>query len=461
VPKLQDAIAAISTPPGEGGIAIVRLSGNKVIETVDKLFKPFRRDVELVKRPSHTLTLGWIIDEEGNPLDEVLVSIMREPHSYTGEDVVEINCHGGTLPARRVLERVLQMGIRLAEPGEFTRRAFLNGRLDASQAEAVIDIIRAKTDKAMQIAMRRLQGSTSRLVQQMEDELVLINAMVEASLVFPDEVGEPDYEEIKEKLEKIIAQLEHMLEAARRADIYRQGITVAIAGKPNVGKSSLLNALLRKERAIVTNIPGTTRDIIEDWLNIRGIPVKILDTAGIRDTEDIVEQIGVQRSREVIQQADLIIFLLDVTTGITPEDQYIYESIADGKVIVLVNKEDLEDKKVREEELQQMFPDIPVIRGSVKEEIGLEELESLIEQMVLAGGLNSDDLEMVVNLRQKQSLAAARQHLQDVLDTLQQVPLDCLGVDLQGALEALGEVTGKNLKEEVIDRIFHEFCIGK
>jgi len=458
---LQDAIAAISTPPGEGGIAIVRLSGNKVIETVDKLFKPFRRDVELVKRPSHTLTLGWIIDEEGNPLDEVLVSIMREPHSYTGEDVVEINCHGGTLPARRVLERVLHMGIRLAEPGEFTRRAFLNGRLDASQAEAVIDIIRAKTDKAMQIAMRRLQGSTSRLVQQMEDELVLINAMVEASLDFPDEVGEPDYEEIKEKLEKIIAQLEHMLEAARRADIYRQGITVAIAGKPNVGKSSLLNALLRKERAIVTNIPGTTRDIIEDWLNIRGIPVKILDTAGIRDTEDIVEQIGVQRSREVIQQADLIIFLLDVTTGITPEDQYIYESIADGKVIVLVNKEDLEDKKVREEELQQMFPDIPVIRGSVKEEIGLEELESLIEQMVLAGGLNSDDLEMVVNLRQKQSLAAARQHLQDVLDTLQQVPLDCLGVDLQGALEALGEVTGKNLKEEVIDRIFHEFCIGK
>ena len=458
---MQDAIAAISTPPGEGGIAIVRLSGNKVIETVDKLFKPFRRDVELVKRPSHTLTLGWIIDEEGNPLDEVLVSIMREPHSYTGEDVVEINCHGGTLPARRVLERVLQMGIRLTEPGEFTRRAFLNGRLDASQAEAVIDIIRAKTDKAMQIAMRRLQGSTSRLVQQMEDELVLINAMVEASLDFPDEVGEPDYEEIKEKLEKIIAQLEHMLEAARRADIYRQGITVAIAGKPNVGKSSLLNALLRKERAIVTNIPGTTRDIIEDWLNIRGIPVKILDTAGIRDTEDIVEQIGVQRSREVIQQADLIIFLLDVTTGITPEDQYIYESIADGKVIVLVNKEDLEDKKVREEELQQMFPDIPVIRGSVKEEIGLEELESLIEQMVLAGGLNSDDLEMVVNLRQKQSLAAARQHLQDVLDTLQQVPLDCLGVDLQGALEALGEVTGKNLKEEVIDRIFHEFCIGK
>lgn len=458
---MQEDIAAISTPPGEGGIAIVRLSGSQVIETVDKMFRPHRQEVRLAERPSHTLTLGWIIDEEGDTLDEVLVSIMRGPRSYTGEDVVEINCHGGTLPARQVLERVLRAGIRLAEPGEFTRRAFLNGRLDASQAEAVIDVIRAKTDKAMQIAMRRLQGSTSRLVQQMEDELIHINAMVEASIDFPDEVGEPDYEEIHEKLEQVIAQLDHMLEAARRADIYRQGITIAIAGKPNVGKSSLLNALLRKERAIVTNIPGTTRDIIEDWLNIRGVPVKILDTAGIRDTEDIVEQIGVQRSREVIQQADLIIFLLDVTTGITAEDQYIYESIADGKVIVLVNKEDLEDKRVSEQELQQMFPGIPVIRGSVKEEIGLEELENLIEQMVLAGGLNSDDLEMVVNLRQKQSLATARQHLQEVLVSLQQVPLDCLGVDLRGALEALGEVTGKNLKDEVIDRIFHDFCIGK
>ncbi|HQA07524.1 MAG TPA: tRNA uridine-5-carboxymethylaminomethyl(34) synthesis GTPase MnmE [Syntrophomonadaceae bacterium] len=461
MPKLQDSIAAISTPPGDGGIAIVRLSGNKVINTVDMLFKPFRQEVQLEKRPSHTLTLGWIMDEDGKPLDEVLVSIMRGPHSYTGEDVVEINCHGGTLPARRILERVLQSGIRLAEPGEFTRRAFLNGRLDASQAEAVIDVIRAKTDKAMQIAMRRLQGSTSRLVQQLEDELIQINAMVEASLDFPDEVGEPDYEEIGEKLEQIIAQLDHMLEAARRADIYRQGITVAIAGKPNVGKSSLLNALLRKEKAIVTSIPGTTRDIIEDWLNIRGIPVKILDTAGIRDTEDLVEQIGVQRSREVIQQADLIIFLLDVTSGITVEDQYIYENIANGKVIVLVNKEDLEDKKVTEQELQQMFPEVPVIRGSVKEEVGLEELESLIEQMVLAGGLDSDDLEMAVNLRQKHSLMTARQHAQEVLVSLQQVPLDCLGVDLRGALEALGEVTGKNLKDEVLDRIFHDFCIGK
>jgi tRNA modification GTPase len=458
---VQDDIAAISTPPGEGGIAIVRLSGSNVIEKADRMFKPYRQGVQLRQRPTYTMTLGWIIDQEGQPVDEVLVSLMRTPHSYTGEDVVEINCHGGTLPARRVLERVMQEDIRLAEPGEFTRRAFLNGRLDASQAEAVIDVIRAKTDKAMEIAMRRLQGSTSRLVSQLEDELIQINALVEASLDFPDEVGDPDYDELQERLEQVVHQLDHMLEAGRRADVYHAGITVAIVGKPNVGKSSLLNALLKKERAIVTNIPGTTRDVIEEWLNIRGIPVRILDTAGIRVTEDTVERIGVERSQEVIKQADLIIFLLDVTSGITAEDQFIYESIPPGKLIVLVNKEDLEDKRVTKEDLGRIFGDIPVIRGSVKEEIGLEELESLIEQLVLAGGLNSDDLEMVVNLRQKQSLAEARQHVQEVLSSLNMTTLDCLGVDLRGALDSLGEVTGKNLKEEVLDRIFHDFCIGK
>jgi tRNA modification GTPase len=461
VSKVQGAIAAISTPPGEGGIAIVRLSGNKVIETVDGMFKPHRQGVQLKARPSHTLTLGWIIDPEGQVLDEALVSIMREPHSYTGEDVVEINCHGGTLPARQVLERVIQAGIRLAEPGEFTRRAFLNGRLDVSQAEAVIDVIRAKTDKAMQIAVRRLQGSTHRQVQQLEDELIQISALVEASLDFPDEVGDPDYVELRERLQQIVDQLDHMLEAARRADIYREGITIAIAGKPNVGKSSLLNALLRKDKAIVTDIPGTTRDVIEDWLNVKGIPVRILDTAGIRVTEDMVERIGVERSQEVIQQADLIIFLLDVTTGITAEDQFIYDSIAPNKLIVLVNKEDLDDKKVTEEDLDQMLGSVPIIRGSVKEEIGLKELEDLIEELILAGGLESDDLEMVVNLRQQQSLHQARQHVQEVLSYMETTTLDCLGVDLRGALESLGEVTGKNLKEEVLDRIFHDFCIGK
>jgi tRNA modification GTPase len=291
--------------------------------------------------------------------------------------------------------------------------------------------------------------------------LIQINALVEASLDFPDEVGDPDYVELRERLQQIVDQLDHMLEAARRADIYREGITIAIAGKPNVGKSSLLNALLRKDKAIVTDIPGTTRDVIEDWLNVKGIPVRILDTAGIRVTEDMVERIGVERSQEVIQQADLIIFLLDVTTGITAEDQFIYDSIAPNKLIVLVNKEDLDDKKVTEEDLDQMLGSVPIIRGSVKEEIGLKELEDLIEELILAGGLESDDLEIVVNLRQQQSLHQARQHVQEVLSYMETTTLDCLGVDLRGALESLGEVTGKNLKEEVLDRIFHDFCIGK
>lgn len=458
---MHQDIAAISTPPGEGGIAIVRLSGTEVIEKTEKIFIPFRQEVRLLDRPGYSLTLGWITGEDKQPLDEVLVTIMRGPHSYTGEDVVEINCHGGTLPARRILQQIMQMGIRLAEPGEFTRRAYLNGRLDASQAEAVIDVIRAKTDKAMQIALRRLQGSTSRLVGQLEDNLIRVNALVEASLDFPDEVGDPDYQEIEQRLNNVAAQIEKMLAAAGRADIYRDGIAAAIVGKPNVGKSSLLNALLKKEKAIVTSIPGTTRDVIEDWLNIRGIPVRILDTAGIRATEDMVEKIGVERSQEVIKEADLIIFLLDVSSGITEEDRYIYESIEPQRLIVLVNKEDLEDKRVSEEELNRIFPDVPVIRGSVKEETGLDELEGSIEEMVLAGELNSDDLEMVVNLRQKHALTTALQHVREVLSGLQEVSLDCLGVDLQGALEALGEITGKSLKDEVLDRIFHDFCIGK
>lgn len=458
---VQENIAAISTPPGEGGIALVRLSGSEVIEMAEQIFTPHRAGVRLSQRPGYTLTLGWINDQDGQPIDQVLVSIMRSPHSYTGEDVVEINCHGGTLPARRILESTLQMGIRLAEPGEFTRRAFLNGRLDVSQAEAVIDIIRAKTDKAMQIALRTLRGSTSEAIHFMQDNLIRVNALVEASLDFPDEVGEPDYEEIEQRLGEVEEHIGRMLKAARRAEIYREGVKVAIAGKPNVGKSSLLNALLKKDKAIVTSIPGTTRDVIEDWLNIKGIPVQIMDTAGIRDTHDVVEKLGVERSREVVEQADLVIFLLDVGSGITEEDQAIYQSIYWKPVIVLVNKEDLEEKNVTEEQLTAVFQGVKVIRGSVKEEIGLEELESTMEEMILAGDLASDDLEMVVNLRHKQSLTAARHHVQEVRSNLHSVPLDCLGVDLRGALEYLGEVTGSSLNEDVLDRIFHDFCIGK
>ena len=456
----DDDIAAISTPPGEGGIAIIRLSGSEVIEKANRVFKPRRPGVDLTQKEGYSLTLGWIVDGE-EIIDETLVSIMRAPRSYTGEDVVEINCHGGTLPARRCLETVLKTGVRIAEPGEFTRRAFLNGRLDASQAEAVIEIIRAKTDKGLSLALKQLSGKNSNYLHELEDSLISINAMVEASLDFPDEVGEPDYGEVKSMFASIIGKIDQILAAGKRAEIYREGISIAICGKPNVGKSSLLNALLKKDKAIVTNIPGTTRDIVEDFINVRGIPVRLMDTAGIRATEDVVERIGVERSQEVIQAADLVIFLLDIETGITEEDLAVYENIENRHVIVLVNKEDLEEKRISEAQLEDLFKEVKVIRGSVKEDIGLEELEASIENMVLSGEVQADDMEIMLNMRQKQALLKARKHIEDALFALEDVPLDCLGVDIWGALESLGEITGKNLKEEVLDRIFHDFCIGK
>lgn len=457
----NDDIAAIATAPGEGGIAIIRLSGTKVIDIASNIFEPRFPEVNIKEKKSHTLTLGWIIDKQEEKIDEVLLGIMRAPASYTGEDVVEINCHGGTLPARKCLERVLELDVRLAEPGEFTRRAFLNGRLDASQAEAVIEIIRAKTEKGLKLAMSQLTGKNRQLIDNMEDSLLALNAMVEASMDFPDDVGEPDYNELEKKFKEIIINVDKLLEAGRRADIYREGISIVICGKPNVGKSSLLNALLRKEKAIVSSIPGTTRDIIEDYVNVRGIPLKLMDTAGIRLTDDLVERIGVERAQEVIDNADLIILLLDVGSGITDEDRDIFKKIENKNIIVLVNKEDLEDKKLNEKDLKRLFGKVKIIRASVKEDIGLEDLEESIEKIVLSGKLRTDDLEIMINLRQKKALMQAKKHLEDALNALGEVPLDCLDVDIWGAVEAMGEISGKNLKEEVINRIFQDFCIGK
>ncbi|NLB87792.1 MAG: tRNA uridine-5-carboxymethylaminomethyl(34) synthesis GTPase MnmE [Syntrophomonadaceae bacterium] len=458
---IYDDIVAISTPPGEGGIAIVRLSGTEVIKKVNSIFKPYNPEVDLNDKKGFTITYGWIVDQNKNIVDEVLVSIMRSPHSYTGEDVVEINCHGGTLPAKRCLEEVLKTGVRIAEPGEFTKRAFLNGRMDVSQAEAVIEVIRAKTDKGLRLALKQLSGINSEIINNLEDELIAINAMVEASLDFPDDVGDLDIPDFTERVDKIIEQIDKLLAAGQRAEIYRDGINIAICGKPNVGKSSLLNALLRKDKAIVTNIPGTTRDVIEDYINVKGIPVKLMDTAGIRITDDIVEKIGVEKSRQVIKEADLVIFLLDIETGITKEDLEIFNSIDNSNIIILVNKEDIEEKRITEEDLEKNFSNYRVIRGSVKEDIGLEELENTIEDMVLKGQIQSDDMDIMINLRQKNALLKAKKHLQDTKDSIYDAPLDCIGVDVWGALEALGEITGKSLKEDVIDRIFRDFCIGK
>ena len=456
-----DDIAAISTPPGEGGIAIIRLSGSGVIKKAAQIFKPRRNQIDIRKKEGYSLTLGWIVDADSEAVDEVLLALMRAPHSYTGEDVVEIHCHGGILPARRCLEVVLSQGFRIAEPGEFTRRAFLNGRLDASQAEAVIEIIRAKSDKSMKLALKQLGGRNSEYIHTLEDRLLELNAMVEASLDFPEEVGELEYNRAQAIMVESMEVIDRLIQSGKRADVYRQGISIAICGKPNVGKSSLLNTLLRKDRAIVTSIPGTTRDIIEEQLIIKGIPVRLMDTAGIHITSDVVEKIGVEKSQEVIAEADLVLFLVDAGDGITSDDLNIYRNIENQNLIILVNKEDLEDKNITKRDMEQYFPGVKVIKVSAKEELGIDKLEDNIEEMVLGGKLQSDDLEIMINLRQREALLRARQHLQDALNELNQVPLDCLGVDIWGALEALGEITGKNLREEVLDRMFSDFCIGK
>ena len=368
---MTDNIAAISTPIGEGAISIVRVSGEQALAEVDSIFRAKSPEVKLLTRPSHTLTLGWIMDRRRIIIDEVLVGVMRGPNSYTGEDVVEINCHGGVLPAQKIMEQLLALNIRLAQPGEFTRLAFLNGRLDAVQAEAVIDIIRAKTQKAMSLAVNQLTGYNSKLILELEDILISVNAALEASMDFPDEVGDPDYIKLDEQLQVCGNNIDRLLEAGEKGRIYREGISAAIIGKPNVGKSSLLNALLRQEKAIVTAIPGTTRDVIEDFINVKGIPVRIIDMAGIRETKDPVEKIGVDKAWTILDSADIIIFVLDVAAGFTEEDHSIYQKINREKTIVLVNKDDIPDKKIESKHLAQLFADCTVIHASVKEGLGL------------------------------------------------------------------------------------------
>jgi len=455
----QEDIAALATPPGEGGIGIIRTSGPGVIELIAPIFEAAGAR-QITQIPGNRLVLGWLLDQGGERIDQVLLGIMRAPHSYTGENIVEINCHGGNLPLRKCLQRCLEVGMRIAEPGEFTKRAFLNGKMDLSQAEAVVEVIRAKTDRGLKLALRQLDGSWDSLAE-IEDQLLLLNAAVEASLDFPEEVGDVDYEQAEVILTQVRRELDRIISAGKRNEVYREGIKVVICGKPNVGKSSLLNALVKKEKAIVTAIPGTTRDVVEDFINIRGIPVKIMDTAGIRITEDYVEQIGVAKSKQVIENADLVIFMVDLSEGIDHEDLDIYSQLERERLIVVANKEDVEPQKIADQQLNACFGEVQIIRASVINDFGLEELEQAIEDKVKAGEVPGDGLEMMVSMRQQETLLRCREQVENALNNLGRVTADCLGVDVWGALETLGEISGKTLKEEVIDRIFRDFCIGK
>lgn len=458
---VEDTIAAISTPLGEGGIGIVRVSGSDAIPLVDRAFRsPKGKDLAFSRNWS--INYGWIIEHRGEKIDEVIVSVMRAPHSYTREDVVEINCHGGLIPLQGVLERVLELGARLAEPGEFTKRAFLHGRLDLSQAEAVIDVIRAKTDRSHRAAVRQLEGGLSQAIGNMRRELVGLLAAIEAGIDFPDEVGDMEPEAVAEVLESTREQVEQMLATADTGRVLREGIDTAIVGKPNVGKSSLLNLLVRENRAIVTEIPGTTRDVIEEIVNIGGFPFVVRDTAGIHHTEDVIEKIGVERAISLMEGADLVLCVVDGSEQLHGEDLSLLEKLEGRTAVLVANKSDL-GVALSEADYRRILPKTPVVRISARTGQGLDELEKTVISQTVQGGIDlTGDSLLVTRARHKQALKEAADSLEAAQETLNRgLPMDLVSVDIRGAAESLGEVTGHTIRDEVIERIFADFCIGK
>lgn len=457
---LDDIIAAISTPVGSGGIGIVRMSGTGCIALADTLFHGKKK---LSEKPTHTISYGHVCDHKtGETIDEVLVSIMRAPHTYTKEDIVEINCHGGMLVTRRVLQAVLDAGARHADAGEFTKRAFLNGRLDLTQAEAVIDLIHSKTDVSRQAAVNQLEGRLKEEVRNMRNDVIDMIASIEAVIDYPEhDVEEETYDTMEKKAVDLRDHMEKLLAGADRGKIIREGLQTVIVGKPNVGKSSLLNWFLEEERAIVTDIPGTTRDTVEEYINLDGIPMKIVDTAGIRETGDVVERMGVEKSKTYAKQADLILMMLDGSRPLDQEDKEILSFIQDMPSIVLLNKSDLE-QKLSLGELEEFLPKEQILPISVKDNTGFDALISAVKDMFFKGEAAVAEDALLGNVRHKNALLRAKEAMERCLVTIEtRMPEDFISMDLQEANYALGEITGDVADEEIIDRIFTKFCLGK
>jgi tRNA modification GTPase len=458
-----DTIAAISTPMGEGAIAIVRLSGDEAIAIADRIFKsPSGKRLKDV--PSHTIHYGHIVDPDNKKtVEEVMVSVMRAPKTFTREDVVEINCHGGLVSVNRVLQLVLANGARLAEPGEFTKRAFLNGRIDLSQAEAVIDLIRAKTDRAMTVALQQMEGRLSKLIRELRQTILETLAHVEVNIDYPeyDDVEEMTPRLLLEKAQYVREQIEKLLQTAQQGKILREGLATVIIGRPNVGKSSLLNALVHENKAIVTDIPGTTRDVIEEYVNVRGVPLRLIDTAGIRETEDIVERIGVERSRQMLKQADLILLVLNYHEPLTEEDERLFEMITGMDFIVIVNKTDL-PKNIDMDRVKQLADGRPIITTSLLNERGIDDLEKAISEMFFSGSVEAGDLTYVSNSRHIALLQQAKKAVEDAISGIEAgMPVDLVQIDLRRAWELLGEIIGDTVHESLIDQLFSQFCLGK
>lgn len=457
-----DTIVGISTPPGEGAIGIVRMSGDNAMTIIKELFLNKKQE-RVSSFENRKLTYGTIVDGE-DTIDEVLVACMKAPHTFTREDIVEINCHGGVVPIRRIVEAILTKGCRMAEPGEFTKRAFLNGRLDLAQAESIMDMISAKTAKGFDVAFQQMEGSLSKTVRGLREELLKVLAHVEVNIDYPDEdIEELTYSDLAESLNNIKPSIDHLLDSSEAGRIIRDGLSTVIVGKPNVGKSSLLNALLKESRAIVTDVAGTTRDIIEEYLNIDGIPIKIVDTAGIRKTEDIVEKIGVERSKEFFNKADLVLVMLNAGEALTDEDREILSFIHNREVIVLVNKTDLE-AKIDYDELSTLIGDHSerIIKISVSTGTGIEQVEKEISSLVYKGDVKKDENTYVTNIRHKNALEKASKSITDAIQSTEMnMALDFIEVDIKDTYEFLGEISGDTLEENVIDKIFSNFCLGK
>lgn len=460
----DDTIAAISTPLGEGGIGIIRLSGKDSIKIAERIFYP-AKSKKVKEIPSHTILHGFIKDTStGNVIDEVLLSIMRAPNTYTREDIIEINCHGGILPLRKVLELTIKEGARLAEPGEFTKRAFLNGRLDLTEAEAVLDLIKAKTDESQKIALDQLQGRLSERIYDLRERLTEICALIEAHIDFPEEDIElSSKKEITESLSSIIKELGNLLKTYEEGRFFRDGLAAAIVGRPNVGKSSLLNALLEKERAIVTEMPGTTRDIIEECLNISGLPLRIIDTAGIREAHDMAEAEGVRRSLKAIDEADFVIAVIDGSENLKNEDLEVLEKIKGKNAIVAINKSDLQSSKSDLSSNKKLEAyGLRTVHISATKGTGINELKETILNTCIKNWKEHKEGIVITNLRHKVALQSAYDSLSRALSSIDSSqPLEITAIDLRDALDKLGEIVGAVTTDDILNRIFSNFCIGK
>lgn len=455
-----DTIAAIATAMSNSGIGIVRISGNEALDVADRIFRPKKGSRKVSDMETHTIHYGYVTDGD-EVIDEVMLLIMKAPRSYTCEDTIEIDCHGGVLVMKKILETVLKYGARPAEPGEFTKRAFLNGRIDLSQAESVIDVINAQNELALKSSVSQLQGAVLEKIKAIRAVVLHELAFIESALDDPEHVSLEGYpEQLHEIMSDAHSKVKKLLDSSDNGKMLKEGINTAIVGKPNAGKSSLLNILVGEERAIVTEIAGTTRDILQEQIQIGGIGLNVIDTAGIRDTEDIVEKIGVNKSREYIEKADLIIYVVDSSTELDENDQEIIEAIQNKKAIVLLNKSDL-DAKTDASVLQTQLSK-PILSISAKNNTGIHELETLIEEMFFSGKLSFNDEVYITNIRQKNALAEAQNSLKMVLQSIADgMPEDFFTIDMMNAYEALGTIIGESVGEDLVNEIFSKFCMGK